>query len=342
MVKINSKRDFSASRNVSKPANLQQKFKSKSYELLLQAVLLITGLSAPINRKDSYFKNSIPHKIYCVFLVVAIASATVVTLYGRIKYAIKCIAFTVKLNEIIFQVLLSTTLCLTILNMTFRGPNLLNELVRKLKYIDNQLGTAKIFKVGTLHLFVRFIIFHIGFGFVCVGYMYLEIKLLKFPEWLYFPFRLYTAYLLMMLMFQLIAYIDDIYLRFSILNERLLETFEHWSINDFYSHRVQKLINELYPKGFKTISSRYLSMKEVRILHCMISDAFEKTNNFFGIIMFMILLNIIVVVTLLFNKLFIYATGIHETTMKKAEDYKYLIPSLCIVTTLVIVVSISI
>lgn len=340
MVDSSSNGDTTSEKQELKQVNLPSIHKIASYELLLYVMSLLTGLAAPMNLKDLSVKNSIVHKIYSISTAVILGGLTIYTLNEKIKYAYKYFPVTVKLNEIAFQLLLTGTICFAILNITFRGPSMLNKLAKKLKYIDKQLGTVKYLRHKTVFLMIRFIIFNIAFAGIAVGTLTLWARVVEFPIWLFSIFKMYTLYLFMLLVFQIIVYADDIHLRFATINDRLMESFKHWSINDFYSHEIKKIINDVYPTGFGSVGIRNVTVKELRILHCLLCDVMDLLNSFFGVLLFLMVPNVIVGVSILINKIFLFTSGVDDGSYRMAEPYAHYMVVVYVGSAFYIIVSI--
>lgn len=281
-------------------------------------ISLITGLVGPITTKKYQTKKGIIHKIYSLILVLVIIVCASYSARGRFIYVYKHFLQTVRINDIIQQVLLTISTCFAILNMIFYGNKKLYEYFQKLQKVDAALLTTMDLKRKKMASYVRFVVFHVVMIGISIYDYFAWSNTMGFELWLYYAFRLYLFYLNLLIVLQLITFTCALHTRFSIVNERLLDTFLQWS-NEIDCQTKREILNELMPKSYTIDFEKYLSVRCICLLHDMLCDLLDIVNDLFGLNIFFLMSNVIINCVLCLNAILIFGTGMQEVYNKEAD-----------------------
>lgn len=311
------------------------------FEYPIYITSLVNGLAVPMRIKDYYISDNILHRIYSIFIAILIVGLNGYDMYEETQYTYIYFSYTIKLNDILYSILLTFTNCFAILNMAFRGPRLLNAIVKKFKKIDRTLYiSTQIENEISYYAFIMFVVFHMVYIGACVGSYLVWAKALGFRKWIYFSLKLYSIYAIMTIMLQIIFYADNVRLRFIALNESLVDSFLQWS-DHLHHYKKKKILKDFFPKGFTKTGMKFLHMTDVINTHGMLCDIMAFLNEFFGIVVFLILPNVVVGTSGILNKIFLFLPGMPVHNRTFYETYGVSIVILYMTYTVFIAVSIT-
>lgn len=282
-----------------------------SYHYPLYIASYINGLCPPIKLSEYRVKTKIYYKCYSLLLIIIIASYSSYCQYGKILYCYQYILPTAKTNDVLVHIILTYSSCLAILKINFLEHNSVKLLFEKLKTIDTYFSTIMDLKEKKKVYNFRFVIFHFIIALLCIAdyliwtnAMIYELRNL----WIYSSFFFYMIYANLIVVLQLVEYASNLQTRFSIVNEKLLDTFMHCS-GDFDQNMKMKVVKELSPSSLKLTCRKYLPVKDLRYIHDLLCDIVDQINNIYGVNICMFVLNIILISVLVLNAGFLFATA---------------------------------
>lgn len=280
-----------------------------SYKYPLYFISLINGLSPPLKLRDYQVKPSFFYKCYSVLLVILIISISIYSGYGRVVYVYKYLLQTVRINDMLQQILLTFSCCFAILKIALHGNNSLKLFFSKLRTVDTYLSTVTDLHENKKLYYLRFLLFHLVLAILCISDYLVWSNAMGYDIWFYYSFRLYMIYANLIVVLQLLEYTSNLQVRFSVVNEKLLDTFLHCS-NDHDQNVKMKILKELSKKNLIVVCTKYLPVKELIYIHDLLCDVVELINNIYGFKIFLFVLSIIVTSVLVLNTVFLFATGL--------------------------------
>lgn len=288
------------------------------YHYPLYLISVITGLCVLVDAKRYKAKNSFLHKLYSICLVTIIIYGALYSGRGRVLYIYKYLLQTVRINDIIQQILLTISTVYAILNILFRGVKIINVYFEKLQKIDKQLLTTMNLKKKKILSHVRLVTYHIIIISVSIGDFFAWSYSMGYEAWIYYGFRLYMFYLNLLIVLQLTTFTCALHTRFAIVNERLLDSFMHWS-NELDCRKKREIMNELCPEVLTISFVKYLPVACITSIHDMLCDLLDVVNDIFGFDIFFLVANIIINCVLSLNAILIFGTGLQVATNQDGD-----------------------
>lgn len=295
-----------------------------NYQWPLHILSVILGISVPIDLRKYKVLNSLLFKIYSFCLIIVIIYATIWSGIGRYKYAYQFLLQTMKINDVIQQFLLGCSTIFAILNITVKGHSTMVKYFDKMRKIDMYLSTTMNLTSKKVLYFFRFISFHIIIIILSYYDYYGWSKTMAFELWIYYSFRLFMFYINMIIVLQIAAIACSIHTRFTIINERLLDTFLNWTTAYDSQMKIQ-LKKELCPNTLTVNFMKYLPIKKISNIHDILCDVIDIVNELYGFNIFLLVSNIIVNCVMSLNIILIFGTGIQ---VAQNRDYEYIVLAL--------------
>lgn len=293
-----------------------------SYHQPLYLLSTLIGLCPPTCLSDYYVKDSLLHRIYSLGLALFIFIISSYSLYGRIKYTYSFFLQTIKVTDTIKQILLTSTVCYAILNSAVRGHRIYGEYCEKLIKMDMYLKTKRNLKNDKIHYRLTLIITTFIMILLFVG-DYVAWKQSIGDYYIYYLLRLFESTIFVILSLQIIENFRAIYVRFCVLNEKLMESFMHW-FNNFNVRVVSRneMSSQVTLKTLTIDTGVYLPLKLLTELHDSLCDCVDLMNKFFGLCLFLMMSHLIVHTVAALNTMIVYAMGLDLAVSK---DYDWLL-----------------
>lgn len=276
------------------------------YHFPLYIISLITALATPICLKKYRPKPSFWYKCYCVLSIIAIIIITIYSAIGRQRTAYKFLIQTVKITDVIQQSLLLISNVYAIFNVLCWGSSKYNLYFEKLKHIDEHLCTTANIRKKKICYFFRLTLIHIAMIFVCIYDYFAWTHAMGDDIYQHYSFRLYTYYLNVVIVLQIMAFSSSIQTRFEILNERLLDSFYNWSEDS--KEEVMLLCDDF--KNLNSFCPKYLTLKCITKMHDILCDIVDLLNKVYGFNIVLLVANIIVNCVMALNVTLIFGTGV--------------------------------
>lgn len=283
-----------------------------SYHYPLYITSYINGLCPPIKLSEYQVKSSLCYKCYSLFLVIVIVSISTYCQIGKLLYCYQYLLPTVKINDVLLQIMLTFSCCLAILKMNFLGLSSVKILFEKLKTIDTYFCTIMDLKERKKLYCIRFVIFHVVLVLLCITDYCVWINAMGhdlIDLWGYSSFLLYMIYANLIVVLQLVEYACNLRMRFSVVNEKLLDTFLHCS-GDYDQNLKRKVVKELSQNNLMLTCAKYLPVKDLRYIHDLLCDIIDQINNIYGFNICLFVLNIVLTTVLVLNVGFLMFSGI--------------------------------
>lgn len=286
-----------------------------TFQYPLYFISVLTGLSPPFDLQRYRTKKSYLHKIYSILLVVGIIYVSLISGIGRYNYAYKFLLQTVRINDMIQEILLTISSVYPILNVTLRGRSKLDAYFEKLRNIDTFLSTAINLRRIKLLYYIRFFVYHAIIISLTISDYLAWSYAMGYDLWLLYSFRLFLFYLNMIIVLQITSFACSVQLRFGIVNERLLDTFIQW-FNEYEQRTRRRIKIELCPRSYTITVFKDLSIRSLISIHDSLCDVVEILNDLYGFNFFLLVSNIIVNCVMSLNIMMIFGTGIQVAKNK--------------------------